>query len=272
MDLEIFKNNGKFLMLALDHRGSLRNLLNPQNPNLVSKHQAIELKESIISATHDYFSGILLDSEFGLPAYKKFNFPQKKPYLIAAEESGYQSINGGRVTRIKHSAQQIKEMGASGVKLLIHFNPHKEIARLQIDTAKNVLNTAHESNLPFFLEIVHYDMEPAVPESIINFLNSGVRADVFKLEYPGSLQNSERVTNTLGGTPWILLTKGADFDGFCNQLENAINGGCSGFLAGRSLWQESAKMHDTAERGKFLNETVVERFKKISQIAFGSQV
>jgi tagatose-1,6-bisphosphate aldolase len=69
----------------------------------------------------------------------------------------------------------------------------------------------------------------------------------------------------LKNIPWILLTRGENFHIFKHQLEIATDYGCQGFLAGRALWQELGKYKDE-EKIKFLTETVVERFKRISEI------
>jgi len=42
----------------------------------------------------------------------------------------------------------------------------------------------------------------------------------------------------LSQIPWILLSRGADYTLFKEQLLIASDNGCWGFLAGRSLWQD----------------------------------
>ena len=98
------------------------------------------------------------------------------------------------------------------------------------------------------------------------FIENEVDADVFKLEYPGNLENAKEITKILGETPWILLTRGANFEEFCEQLKISAEGGCKGFLAGRSLWQEFPKIMDQKEKDEFLNKTLPGRFERICQI------
>lgn len=257
-DLAQFTAQNKFLMLALDHRESIREIL--QTSQKIS-----ELKKEIIKALADQFSSILIDVECGLPAYKN----KAKPFLLPVEKSGYREIDGERVTELEHSVEELKQMGASGIKLLLYFNPAGETARKQLETAKQVEENCLKENMPFFLEILTYSSTPKqklVIDSVKYFLQGGVYPDVFKLEYPEDAGICKEITEMLGKTPWILLTAGEDFDQFKNQLQIAVQNGCLGFLAGRALWKELLKL-EGEERKKFLTQTLPARFREISKIA-----
>ncbi len=256
-------------MLALDHRESFRKLLNPKNPSFVTEDAIIQMKSEIINSLYDQLSGILIDTEFGLPAYQG----KSKPYLLPIEKSGYKDLNGDRLTELEFTATQLKEMGASGVKLLIYFNHDSSTVNAQMETVKKVLSDCKNNNLPLFLEIVTYNEKGTKSKQIITavsmFLDQGIRPDVFKLEYPENEHSCDILTNYLGGTPWILLTRGIDYEAFKKQLETAASHGASGFLAGRSLWQEAARI-EKQERRIFLKSVVVERFKEICIIIEGA--
>jgi len=139
--------------------------------------------------------------------------------------------------------------------------------------AKNVFEDCKKNELPFFLEILNYsldgnpyDTSDLVPRSVKDFLDNGITADVFKLEFPGTADACKTVTNLLGKTPWILLTKGATYEGFVASLKIAAANGARGFLAGRSIWQDFAKMRQ-AEWANFIATTVKKRFEEICRIA-----
>jgi len=51
--------------------------------------------------------------------------------------------------------------------------------------------------------------------------------------------------------PWALLSAGVDHDTFVAQLREALAGGASGFIAGRSIWKECVVM-DAGARRSFL--------------------
>jgi sulfofructosephosphate aldolase len=269
MSLKSFQNHGKYLMLALDHRGSFRKYINPTSPEAVTEQELIETKAMIIQSVQDQFSGVLIDMEWGLPGFKNRN----KPYLLPLEKSGYTDKAGERVTELGYTAAGIKEMGASGAKLLLYFNPESKTCDQQIITAKQALTDAHKNDLPFFLEIVTYGNDELgksraewVLRSLEMLLNENVIPDVWKLEFPGDLSSCEEITKLVGKTPWILLTRGEKFAVFEKQLAEAVAGGAVGFLAGRALWQEISDYKTDSEKKEFLNTVVADRFKKISEI------
>lgn len=256
-------------MLALDHRESFRKILNPHQPEAVKDEEIIKIKSEIIESLEGEFSGLLIDPQFGLAAYKN----KTKPYLLSIEKSGYQKVGEERVTELEYTVYQLKQMGAAGIKLLIYFNPYVKTATLQLTTAAKVWRDCQAADLPLFLEIVAYYTEETadrrlnlVTESLKRVLGYGIRADVFKLDYPGDEKSCRFVTALLGKIPWILLTRGENFKIFKHQLSEAIINGSSGFLAGRALWQELGRYRQEEERNQFLKTTVVKRFQEISSI------
>ena len=98
MDLSKFTSRGKFLMLALDHRGSFKKLINPQNVTVVSDDTVIQLKSEIIQALADQFSGVLIDEAWGLEACKEVC--SVKPFLLPLEKTGYTDEGGERITEL----------------------------------------------------------------------------------------------------------------------------------------------------------------------------
>lgn len=283
MDSNIFTQNNKYLMLALDHRNSFKKAINPSNPDQVTAEQAIEIKKEIIKVMDPLMTGTLVDFDYGLVAYhqiiEELGEQAAKPFLLPMEESGYQEVDGERTTNLKYNAEDLVQNKAKGAKLLLYFNPHAKSAGQQLEIAKQALQNVHDSNLPFFLEIVHYNTTPqqSLLESLKMFLEESICPDVFKLEYPGSAENCKKVTETLQcmtnghkGIPWILLTRGVEFEEFVQQLQVSMEAGCSGFLAGRSVWQEAVGMPDQTQREEFLSNTAKNRFEQICQIALNS--
>ncbi len=272
-------------MLALDHRGSFKKYINPSNPEAVTVADLIKTKGMIISAVQEQFSGVLIDAEWGLPAFKHLPLPEgelegvgaTKPYLLPLEKSGYTDKKGDRLTKLGYSAKKIKSLGASGAKLLLYFNSESKTCSKQIKTAKKALADSHKNNLPFFLEIVTYGNEELnksrsewVLRSLQMLLAEKVIPDVWKLEYPGDAESCKKITELVGATPWILLTRGDSFEHFAKQLQDAVAVGAVGFLAGRALWQEIANYKSDEEKKEFLNTVVADRFRQISEIVLNS--
>ena len=261
-------------MLALDHRGSFKKLINPQDPDSVTDEQAVKLKSEIINALRDQFSGLLIDDLIGLEAYLMHN----KPYLLPLEKSGYLEQAGEKITEIEHTLADVANLGASGAKVLFYFNPHVDSAQKQLETAKRVVEECKAQDFPLFLEIVTYkpfmeikpdDSPKLVLESLRAFVENGILPDVFKLEYPGNTQACIEISELLGNIPWILLTNPDPYEQFRKHLTDAVKAGCKGFLAGRALWKEVTSLQGE-EKQKFLTTTLPQRFKEISDIAKAS--
>jgi len=265
MDSSIFTAQGKYLMLALDQRDSFKKLMSKEHPELVEDDEIVKNKRLILKTVSQHISGVLIDQDWGLPAYRQLDL--KVPFLLPAEQTGYlEQQEEERETQISLWPQEIKKMGAKGTKLLVYFNPQAKTAQKQINTAKEVLEKSHQEELPLFLEIVRYGSLSTVEQCVGEFINNGVIADVFKLEPPQDKQECANITSLLNQTPWIILTRGIDFELFCGKLSAATSEGCSGFLAGRSLWQELLSLDTKEKKQEFLDRTLLQRLETIKKI------
>ena len=61
--------------------------------------------------------------------------------------------------------------------------------------------------------------------------------------------------------PWALLSAGAGFDSFCEQLATAMDAGRSGYIVGRAVWREAAVRDDAARRDA-IEELVAPRLER----------
>ncbi|MCK5059776.1 MAG: DUF2090 domain-containing protein [Candidatus Pacebacteria bacterium] len=276
MNTDIFSKNDGFLMLALDHDESFRKIISPHSPDAVLSEDIINLKKRIIAPLLSRASGVLIDSEHGLPAYKQATESHLKshpPFVLRAEASGYEGEETARLNKIVYTAAQLKKQGASGVKLLIYFNPYSSAALNQIDVARTVLADARKEGMPLFIEIVTYNVpgftarrSELILSSVERFIKEGVVPDVWKLEFPEDDQQvCFQMTQLVKSTPWILLSRGVSFGVFEDQLEKAVEGGARGFLVGRALWKEVADYRGK-EQDDFLGETIPLRFEDLSKI------
>ncbi len=270
MSPNIFAKNQKFLMLALDHLGSFKTVINPTNPEQVTKGQIISLKTELISSLKNLFSGVLIDSDFGLPAYNNSNIVN--PFMLRCEKSDYEEKEGERITKIEYSAKELKKQGSVGAKMLMYFDPYGKFCDENIGIAKDYLDQCKAEQLPFFLEIVTYSAikkdfvtSEYVEKSLQMFIEQQVIPDVWKLEYPGDIVSCHKVKEIVKSTPWILLTRGGSFETFSSHLKDAVKANCAGFLAGRALWQD-VNTFKNEERVKFLNTELPRRFELISKI------
>ena len=266
-------------MLAFDHRGSFKKYVKPANPESATDAEIISVKAMVIDALKDQFTGVLLDPDWGLLAFNKAMenktdpAEKPKPYILCLEKSGYVESGKERTTELQYNAEQLKRLGADGAKLLIYFNPEASNATSQLEVAQAAIADCRANDLPIFLEIVTYGNEDKnksrgewVIKSLEMFFKYNVVPNVWKLEYPTDFSTCRKITKLTGDVPWILLTRGETFKIFVKQLKDAVAAGAIGFLAGRALWQEIAE-HSTDEAKKFFLETTVkERFRIISDI------
>jgi tagatose-1,6-bisphosphate aldolase len=260
MNPKLFTQNNYFFMLALDHRGSFEKLAQTTDEKTL-----INLKLDIINSLIYQFSGILIDKNYGFKAYSLINKDILKPFLLPIEKSGYKESGEGRLNELETSAGEIRDLGGSGVKLLIYFNKKDKNSKKQIELAKVVGLQCRQENIPFFLEIVNYAETKDVLDTVSIFKQEGIAPSVFKLEYPGNAKNCLELTNLLEDTPWILLSQGVTFKEFYNQNFIASQNGCMGFLAGRSLWQEIFEL-EGEKKSEFLSTELPKRFKKLKEL------
>jgi sulfofructosephosphate aldolase len=276
MNTDQFAREGFYHMLALDHGGSFRKMLNPAQPDAVSAVEIKQTKKEIIAAVAGDLTGVLLDSDEGLAAYNELvsEGGAMPGVMLRMTKQSYSEEDGERLTELYYDAKELKEARSGAVKLLLYFNPYAYNAEQQIETARLAMRNAHENGLPFLLEPVIYELPQSegkdrgkmLLETITMLTDNGVYPDVWKVEFPGDALLCEQLDHLVGDVPWILLTRGTKFDQFAAMLETACEHGCQGFLAGRALWQELGEL--TGEgRERFLKKTFPERLKKLNAIA-----
>ena len=263
--IEIFRKTEIFPMLAFDHRGSFVKLLTGTGVE-PTPAEVIEVKKNILQALVPYMSGTLIDEDYGLPALQSMH--SLVPYLLPLEKTGYTDKQGERITEILATPKQLIEKGAQGAKLLLYTNHHVPSWNAQVKTTKNQASLCKEAHLPFFLEFVLYavgDTKPGtVFETMQKAIEDGLTCDVWKIPYPGNKEECEKVTRLAGNTPWIMLTGGTTFEEFKEQYFIAKSTGCSGFLAGRALWQEVGELWRNESLFRdFLQHELPRRFKAL---------
>lgn len=279
MNLEKISRNGIFQIVALDHRESLKKLLNQKEPESVKKEtlEKIKLKFSKIFSPHA--SGILLDPTYGKPAIQSVK--NKCGILISLEKSGYVETKEGRITQLisNFTPKKALEMGANAAKLLIYFNPKAKASEKQKELVKNVVEKCEKVGLPLVCEFLVYphsekNFEKEKSKLILDSVKelSEINFSLLKVEFPGDVKREEqdkleerceKITN-LSKVPWVLLSRGVEFDEFKRQLAIAMKCGCSGFMIGRALWQEYFRIKKGKE--KFLQVECVKRLKELKEI------
>ncbi|GIV78490.1 tagatose 1,6-diphosphate aldolase [Litorilinea aerophila] len=281
------QDDGTFAMLAMDQRGSLARMIDPDAPDQVSFQQVIAIKRDVIAALSPLASAVLLDVEYGYgPCVASGALSGRAGLLLAIEKSGYEGDPTARRTSLLDGwdVERTRLAGASGVKLLIYYRPDAPNAAEQEALVAEVAAACDRWELPLFLEPLHYSLDPAVKvvpnaerrrvviETARRLVPLGV--DVLKAEFPLDVKQSNDQAEWADAcaelsdacpVPWVLLSAGVDFPTYAEQVKVACASGASGVLCGRAIWKEAVQL-PPAQRVQFLQTTARERFRQLSQL------
>lgn len=282
---------GVFSILAIDHRDAMRVMVNPNAPETVSAERLTEIKLAVVGKLAAEASAVLLDPIYSAEqAVTTHTLPGHVGLLCALEDQGYLGDPFARETVLLNgwSVEQSKLLGATGVKLLLLYNPDTVSADAQDDLVRGVLDDCGRFEIPLFLEPISYAADATKPKGSAEFARERRRIviesvrrlgalgpDVLKVEFPIDAKHDRDETlwadacaelNAASPVPWALLSGDEPFDTFKRQLQIACENGCSGFLVGRSVWRDAATLAGAA-RDDFLETTARPRLRELAAIA-----
>ena len=289
---QIAKRDGIFTMCAMDHRDSLRCMIDEENPEEVNYEEMVQRKLELCSSLAEHASAVLLDPIFGATQCVGHGvLPKTTGLLVSIEASGYGGGREYRITKLLDgwNVEKIKRMGASAAKLLVYYRPDlEELAGKLLNMINMIATECIKYDLPFVVEPLIYPRgnesddraQFAVAKEQLVLKTAGditaLPIDVLKAEFPADLQYKRNKAELVdlchqldisSQVPWVVLSAGVDFELFCQQVEIACQGGASGFLGGRAIWQEAMHIDDARERVHFLSTVGVDRLKRLSEIA-----
>ena len=274
--------SGRLLILAIDHRDSLRAFLAPNDPVSVPAATMTALKIELVGALAPLATGVMLEPELSIPQVIDAGvLPAGVGFTAALEDQGYLADPAAVVTRILPgwSVAAAVASGASAVKLLVPYHPRSPLAGAQIDVARTVVADAAAHDIPLVLEPLLYGVDDGdehaagVVATVRHFAPLG--AALLKLPFPGAGRAGAAVAHRacaqiteLTARPWALLSGGGTFEAFAAQLAVASGAGCAGFMVGRALWGEAVRA-DAATRPTLLRELVAPRLEQLREIVEG---
>jgi tagatose 1,6-diphosphate aldolase len=289
---QISNPKGVLTVCAIDHRGSLRHALNPENSPAVSYQDMVDFKLDLCRVLASFVSAVLLDPEYGAgQAISARILPGNTGLLVSLEKTGYSGGATARRTEIlpDWSVSKIKKMGASAVKLLIYFRYDLDReAEKQLDLVARVAEQCIDADIPLLVESVSYPLETEMgrpleyskkkPDLVIEAARrlTVLPIDILKSEFPADINYEKdedklkaycQELNNVSRLPWVLLSAGANFEIFRKEVLIACQSGASGFMAGRALWQEACSITPREARKEFLSSTTLHRLKEIVEIA-----
>lgn len=289
---QIANADGILVMCAMDHRGSLRSMIDEDSPGEVDYTEMVERKVELCSVLAEHASAVLLDPIFGAAQCISHGvLPRSTGLLVCIEASGYRDEKEGRLTELLNGwgVGKIKRMGASAVKILVYYRPDlPQLAYQQLDTVNAVARECIVNDIPFLVEPLYYPLADEInrprhsadlrEQMVIQTARevTTLPLEILKAEFPADIRfkkdESElieacRQLDAASQVPWVVLSAGVDFELFYRQVEIACRGGASGFLGGRAIWQEAMYIDDTRERIHYLSTVSVDRMKKLAEIA-----
>lgn len=158
--------NGVIAALAIDQRKSLRKLIARAAGvpfEQVSDEQLVVFKAAISETLSAHSSAILFDTEYGMSGAGRRD--SECGLLLAYELDGYENPRPNRMLALMPdlSVTRMAEMGADGVKILLHYSPYDPPAANEekFVMIERIGSECDAVGLPFFLEPLLYD--PAQP-------------------------------------------------------------------------------------------------------------
>jgi tagatose 1,6-diphosphate aldolase len=282
---------GVFTIFAIDHRDSMRVIIDPVRPGRVTAQEMTETKLEFVRAVAQNATAVLLDPEYSaIQAVNSRALTGDTALLCAIEAQGYLGDPHSRETTLLDgwSVGKAKRLGASGVKLLLLYRPGSTIATRQEELVSEVVAACARHDIPLFLEPVSYELGSAETPGTAQFGSNrrdivcesartlgALGPDVLKLQFPsdtiGEVDQSEWTDacaelQEASPVPWTLLSGGDPIDSFLEQVRIACEAGASGFLVGRALWADAVKARG-ADRKALIDSFVRPMFQELVDIA-----
>ena len=289
----ITDSEGRFRVLAMDQSNSFKKALRAMHerqgaPAEPSYEEIRDCKIEMARVLSVHGSALLLDVNFGArQALNSLAYPKQVGLIVRVEASKDAGIPGAYEPG--WGVEKIKKMGAAAVKLLVYMDTSdKANVKAQLAFVQKVSKACRESDILLMTEELSFPRkgeDKASPDyqarKVKNILEStallGPYTDILKLEFPGDIKadSEQQMAESLGRLdeaairPWVLLSAGEKFDLFVRQAELAMKAGCSGYMAGRAIFNEYFEQGTPAARAQFLAGTACERMRRLNSAVEG---
>ncbi len=266
-------HNGRFAVLAIDHRDSLRAVLAPDDPDSVTSEAIVDLKRDLVTGLADQATGVMLEPEYSIPQLLDGTLPSGVGFTAALEAQGYMADPEAAPVALLDgwSVQAAADCGAAAAKLLVLYRPDRVHAAAQEQATAEILAECRRVGIPLLVEPLFYALDdPSTrPQIVLDTVDrfAPMGFDVLKLPFPIDAGLDPDRTQWAAACaeisarcdmPWTLLSGGGTFESYRSQLEVAMASGCAGFTVGRALWGEAALAAPT-ERPAVIAELIAPR-------------
>lgn len=279
--------NGAISVLALDHRGNLRQSLNPSAPEMVTEEELTGFKQQVVGALASAATAVLLDAEFGAAqCVASGQLPGMTGLVVSVEATGYSGDPTARQSRLMPgwSVAKAKRMGASAVKLLVYYHPDADTKYEVESLVEKTAQDCREQDMLLFLEPLSYSpnptqkkLTPADRRKVVIETARRLTAlggDVLKAEFPIDFQADPdegiwaeacAELTSVSHVPWVLLSASVRFEIFMRMVKVACQQGATGVAVGRAVWQEATSLAGI-EREQFLLEVARPRMLQVTTL------
>ena len=281
MSLDGISDGGRFGVLAIDHRDSMRAVLAPGDPDSVSADDITDLKRDLVGALAAGATGVMLEPEYSIPQLLDGTLPDGVGFTAALEAQGYASDPEAAATQILDgwSVEAAAAAGAAAAKLLVFYRPDRPgHAAAQERVTAEILAECRRVDIPLVLEPLFYRLEdPADRRAIVlKTVERFAAMDPHLLKLPFPVDPSHEPDRGVWSAacaevaerchmPWTLLSGGGDYQSYRDQVQTAVAAGCSGFMAGRALWGEAARA-PKPERSSIISDLVAPRLAELRSL------
>lgn len=274
LPLDSLRNrHGRFSMLAIDQRESLRTMLSAGSTRPVGDDELVAFKILVVKTLGPHSSAVLIDRQFGAPAAEI----SSRPVILAADVLS-QSVPGGPVDTAVLDEEVTPEFatsfGAAALKMLVPWLPDR--SHEAVDLAGRFMDLCRRSGRPGIVEGVFRpldlsswsdrDRNDALVQAATDL--AVTKPDLYKAEVPSyGLGDPETITAvarqiTAGlDCPWVVLSSGVSPEHFPTAVRACAAGGAQGFLAGRAIWADATT---APEPDEFLRTESVRRLEELS--------
>ncbi len=284
------RSGGAFAILAVDHRGNLRDALQQHSTEQITDALLTDFKSTIVKNLSETGSAVLLDPEYSIAQLIASNTVSgQRGLLVGIEKTGYSGDPNARENSFlpDWGVAKAKRLGATGIKLLVHYHPNSPTASQIEALVIQAVQDCKQNEVPLFLEPIGYSLDPnqkklssverraVVVESAKRFSALGI--DILKAEFPIDIEvdTNEKVweeacaeLSAASTVPWILLSGATNYETYLRQVTAACRNGASGVAVGRAIWQEAIPLKG-AERETFVQDTAYRRMERITAVCEG---
>lgn len=162
--------NGIIAALAMDQRKSLRRMMAEAGGlafEQVPEERLAKFKSAVAEVLTPYASAILLDPDYGLEAAS--HRAQGSGLLLAYELDGYDNPRPNRMLALmpRLSVRRLRDMGADGIKILLHYAPDDtpEVNQEKCALIERIGNECAALEMPFFFEPIVYESAPVAEQA-----------------------------------------------------------------------------------------------------------